>query len=135
MLDVNKARATIPPLTPPYPPYTHTPVHIAVYPSAVLPQHLHSAFRAFNNRVCIVMKATVGESNPDSELLTQQTFCFSLDVLARRRKNPQIIAMSMASDWGPVPSEHHSAISASQSYEHTDYTTHRTFRQMSLMNL
>ena len=32
-------------------------------------QQLHSAFMAFNKRVCQVMKNTVAESNPDTELL------------------------------------------------------------------
>ena len=40
-------------------------------------QQLHSAFRDCNRGVFVhVMKSTIAESNPDTELLTQQTFCF-----------------------------------------------------------
>ena len=39
-------------------------------------RQLHSDFGHFNNRVSHVMKITASESNPDSELLTQQTLMF-----------------------------------------------------------
>ena len=40
-------------------------------------QQLHSAFRDCSHGVFVhVMKSTIAESNPDPELLTQQTFCF-----------------------------------------------------------
>ena len=45
----------------------------------------------------IVMKVTISESNPDIGLLTQQTFRFSLNILATADKIP-IMTMSKASD-------------------------------------
>ena len=41
------------------------------------------------------MKMTVVGSNPDTGLLTQQTFCFSSDVLAEVREVP-VMTLSIA---------------------------------------
>ena len=42
---------------------------------------------------------STAESIPDMGLLTQQTLCFSPDILARTNNMP-ILTMSVASDWG-----------------------------------
>ena len=79
--------------------------HLCVLSSYVQVQHNlpHwqplSDFEDFSNGVCHVMKIAIAESNPDMGLLTQQTFCFSPDILARASKIPEV-SMSRASDWG-----------------------------------
>ena len=40
-------------------------------------QQLHFYFRDFSNIVHLVMKITTAKRNPDMDLLTQQTVCFS----------------------------------------------------------
>ena len=74
-------------------------MYTVINTSTVLPATpaLHSDFRDLNNEVCHVMKMTVAESNPDMGLLTQQTFRFSLNILATADKIP-IMTMSKASD-------------------------------------
>ena len=49
------------------------------------------------NGVCHVMKIITAESDPAIVLFTQQTFCFTLLVLARVSKMP-VMTMSAASD-------------------------------------
>ena len=63
------------------------PVHSAKV-SYIQVQHyppqwqLQSDFGDFSNEVCHVRKITIAESDPATGLLTQQTFCFSPDILA-----------------------------------------------------
>ena len=54
---------------------------------------LHSDFGNFNTGVCLVMKMTTADINPDKGLSPQQIFCLSHGVLATARKMP-IMAMS-----------------------------------------
>ena len=63
--------------------------------------HLHSEFVDFNNRVCRVMKSIVAEINPNIWALTQQTFCFIPDGLARAKKMP-VTTASVATDQGQL---------------------------------
>ena len=42
---------------------------------------LYSDFGDFSNGVCHVNKIIIAKSNPDIELLTQQTFCVSHSIL------------------------------------------------------
>ena len=76
-----------------------TPVHTVLHSSALLPTTLVAAFNFgdFNNGMYYVIKTTVVESNPDTELTTQQTFGFSPCGLAMESKMP-VMAMSVASD-------------------------------------
>ena len=77
-----------------------TLVHTVIHTSVVLPalRQLHTNFGDFNSGVFHVVEITTDESNPNIELLTQQTFFFSPYNLARANKMP-IMAMSIASDW------------------------------------
>ena len=54
--------------------YTLSCTQVQCYPPL---QQLHSNFRDCDHGVFVhVMKSTIAESNPDTELLMQQTFCF-----------------------------------------------------------
>ena len=62
------------------------------------PQQLRSDFGGFHNGVCHVMKITMAQSNRDIGLITQQTLCFSLDVLVRANKRPIMTSVSTDRD-------------------------------------
>ena len=62
--------------------FPHLYVYCHIYTSAVSPATPAADLGDFDNGVYDVMKIIIGESNLDLGLLTQQTFCFSLDIPA-----------------------------------------------------
>ena len=59
-------------------------------------RQVHFDFGNFNSGVCVAMKMTTAESNPDTGPSTQQTVCFCPDPPARGNKIP-IRTMPIAS--------------------------------------
>ena len=72
------------------------------YTSAVLFAAPTAELRLWSqNGVCHVMKFTTAESNPDTGLLTQQTFRLRPKLLARASMLQMMTIMSTDSDWRP----------------------------------
>ena len=67
-----------------------TPVRSVLHSSALFPTTFAAAFDFgdLNNGMYYVIKITVVESNPETELTTQQTFGFSPSGLAMESKMP-----------------------------------------------
>ena len=83
-----------------FPPQLYILLCIQV-PCCPLLWRLKSNFGDFSNVVCSIIKITIAESNPDTELLTHQMFCFSPSILARDSKMP-VMTASVASDQGLI---------------------------------